>query len=201
MTSSARLSALADRYRIERELGQGGMATVYLAEDLKHRRQVALKVLKPELVEWTPDGNRLVVSGFASREVDWFAADATDQPSVLYSLPDSVRAYWASFTPDGRELLLGTNLGTEGAANISMVRLEGDSALKALVAGEGNEVAPRLSPNGQWLAYASDESGQHQVYVRPYPGPGPRVQLSDDGGTQPMWSRNGQRLFNGLATR
>ena len=51
MTSTeARLSsALADRYRIERELGQGGMATVYLAEDLKHHRQVAIKVLRPEL--------------------------------------------------------------------------------------------------------------------------------------------------------
>ena len=48
-SSSNRLSAaLADRYRIERELGQGGMATVYLAEDLKHDRKVAIKVLKPE---------------------------------------------------------------------------------------------------------------------------------------------------------
>ena len=46
----SRLSAaLSDRYRIERELGQGGMATVYLAEDLKHDRKVAIKVLKPEL--------------------------------------------------------------------------------------------------------------------------------------------------------
>ena len=42
-------AALADRYRIERELGQGGMATVYLAQDLKHRRRVAVKVLRPEL--------------------------------------------------------------------------------------------------------------------------------------------------------
>ena len=42
-------AALADRYRIERELGEGGMATVYLAEDLKHERQVAIKVLKPDL--------------------------------------------------------------------------------------------------------------------------------------------------------
>ncbi len=47
---TARLStALADRYRIERHLGEGGMATVYLAEDLKHERQVAVKVLRPEL--------------------------------------------------------------------------------------------------------------------------------------------------------
>ena len=50
MTDPARLTAaLADRYRLEHELGQGGMATVYLAEDLKHHRQVAIKVLKPEL--------------------------------------------------------------------------------------------------------------------------------------------------------
>ena len=49
-TAAARLStALSDRYRIERELGQGGMATVYLAEDLKHHRRVAVKVLRPEL--------------------------------------------------------------------------------------------------------------------------------------------------------
>ncbi|MEJ2187216.1 MAG: hypothetical protein P8Z36_14985 [Gemmatimonadota bacterium] len=50
MSDLSRLAAaLADRYRIERELGEGGMATVYLAEDLKHDRQVAIKVLKPEL--------------------------------------------------------------------------------------------------------------------------------------------------------
>jgi serine/threonine protein kinase len=53
-------SALADRYRIERELGQGGMATVYLAQDLRHDRKVALKVLKPELAA-VLGGERFVV--------------------------------------------------------------------------------------------------------------------------------------------
>jgi serine/threonine-protein kinase len=47
---TSRLStALADRYKIEKRLGEGGMATVYLAEDLKHKRKVAVKVLRPEL--------------------------------------------------------------------------------------------------------------------------------------------------------
>jgi serine/threonine-protein kinase len=49
VSDRSRLTAFADRDRIERELGQGGMATVYLAEDLKHRRKVAIKVLRPEL--------------------------------------------------------------------------------------------------------------------------------------------------------
>src|SRR5687768_15185448 len=49
MTIDRVSAALSDRYRLERELGQGGMATVYLAQDLKHDRKVALKVLKPEL--------------------------------------------------------------------------------------------------------------------------------------------------------
>ena len=56
-------TALADRYTIERELGQGGMATVYLAEDLKHKRHVALKVLKPELAA-VLGAERFVVENF-----------------------------------------------------------------------------------------------------------------------------------------
>ena len=64
MTTPDRLTvALADRYRIERELGQGGMATVYLAEDIKHKRRVALKVLKPELV-LDPATELIVVQNF-----------------------------------------------------------------------------------------------------------------------------------------
>jgi serine/threonine protein kinase len=69
--------ALADRYRIERELGRGEMATVYLAEDLKHGRRVALKVLRPELIPFASctisrHGRRRAMSPrWISRRSDW----------------------------------------------------------------------------------------------------------------------------------
>jgi serine/threonine-protein kinase len=54
---------------------------------------------------------------------------------------------------------------------------------------------PAFSPDGKWLAYGSNETGRYEVYVRPYPGPGPRVQISMDGGDSPAWARNGKELF------
>jgi eukaryotic-like serine/threonine-protein kinase len=53
----------------------------------------------------------------------------------------------------------------------------------------------RLSPDGRWLAYLSDETGRFEVYVRPFPGSGPRAQVSTGGGTEPVWSRDGGALF------
>jgi serine/threonine-protein kinase len=55
--------------------------------------------------------------------------------------------------------------------------------------------APRFSPNGQWVAYSSDESGTAEIYVRPFPGPGGRIQVSNDGGSEPVWSRDGRTLY------
>ncbi len=58
-----------------------------------------------------------------------------------------------------------------------------------------NELYPALSPDGDWLAYASDESGRREVYAEAFPGGGRRVQLSVDGGTEPIWSAKGQEVF------
>ncbi len=52
-----------------------------------------------------------------------------------------------------------------------------------------------LSPDDRWLAYVSNESGREEIYVRPFPGPGGRVQVSTEGGSEPMWSRDGRELF------
>ena len=57
------------------------------------------------------------------------------------------------------------------------------------------ETSPRFSPDGRWIAYASDESGRSEVYVQPFPGPGAKSQVSTTGGEQPRWRRDGKELF------
>ena len=52
-----------------------------------------------------------------------------------------------------------------------------------------------FSPDGRWIAFTSDESGQSEVYVQPFPGPGPKRQISSGGGQEPAWSHSGQELF------
>ena len=70
-----------------------------------------------------------------------------------------------------------------------------DGQTRPLIHTAANEITPEFSPDGQWLAYASSDSGIHQVYVQPYPGPGERIPISTKGGEQPVWSANGQELF------
>jgi Tol biopolymer transport system component len=68
-------------------------------------------------------------------------------------------------------------------------------AVRPLVVTRSNERAAVFSPNGGWLAFVTDESGRSEVYVQPFPGPGPKVTISSNGGAQPMWSRDGRELF------
>ena len=71
----------------------------------------------------------------------------------------------------------------------------GDRQPRPLIQTRFSDAYPDLSPDGRWLAYASNESNRPEVYVQPYPGPGPRQQVSVNGGTGPAWSRDGRELF------
>jgi len=66
---------------------------------------------------------------------------------------------------------------------------------KPFVQTSFDESYPASAPNRKWIAYTSDESGREEVYVRPYPGPGAKTQVSTDGGTGALWSRDGKELF------
>jgi serine/threonine protein kinase len=99
-----------------------------------------------------------------------------------------------SWTPDGKFLAI-TAGADSGYLEVWMVPVDGDHKPQTLVQGPFNAGGARFSPDGHWVAYVSDESGRNEVYVRPYPQAGARVQISADGGSQPVWSRNGRELF------
>jgi hypothetical protein len=71
----------------------------------------------------------------------------------------------------------------------------GDHKAQPFLQTPFTETAPVFSPDGHWLAYMSNESGRNEVYVQPYPGPGRKYQISTEGGTEPVWNRNGRELF------
>ena len=79
--------------------------------------------------------------------------------------------------------------------SFGMVRLEGEREPEMLLDTPFHEHTGMLSPDDRWLAYVSNESGREEIYVRRFPGPGGRVQISTEGGTEPLWSRDGRELF------
>jgi hypothetical protein len=73
--------------------------------------------------------------------------------------------------------------------------LDGNRPAEAFDIQKAPEGSPKFSPDGRWLAYCSNESGKPQVYVQAFPGPGAKIQISNDGGTDPIWKRSGGELF------
>jgi hypothetical protein len=80
------------------------------------------------------------------------------------------------------------------AGDVSAIR-RGTSEVTPFVNTRATEWGARLSPDDRWMAYTSNESGHWEVYVKPFPGPGARRQISTDGGAEIVWSRNGRELF------
>ena len=76
-----------------------------------------------------------------------------------------------------------------------LLALKEDGEASPILESEFDELVARISPNGQWMAYISNESGEFQVYVTSFPKPGSRHLISTDGGRQPVWAPNGKELF------
>jgi Tol biopolymer transport system component len=146
------------------------------------------------LVAWSPDGRHLVFGSdrFGYTNLFMQAADGSGRSERLVA---SERIQMPlSFTPDGR-LLFSEEVPGQGR-NIHALALNGSGEVSVVIATPANELNAEVSPDGKWLAYDSNESGQFEVYVRPYPNVGEaRWKISLQGGRQPLWSRDGRELF------
>jgi hypothetical protein len=76
-----------------------------------------------------------------------------------------------------------------------VAHVEGGQPAESFAREKAPEGSPKFSPDGRWLAYCSNESGKPQVYVQAFPGPGAKIQISSDGGTDPVWKRKGGELY------
>lgn len=97
-------------------------------------------------------------------------------------------------SPDGK-LVIGHNSG----GGLWVVPLpegsSGNAKLQPFLDSRSHKLDPAFSPDGHWVAYRSDETGNREIYVAPYPGPGGKVLMSTEGGTTPRWSSDGRELF------
>jgi Tol biopolymer transport system component len=145
---------------------------------------------------WSPDG-RYILFRAAQSGMSATRFDGAGKPQPLTE-SKNIQYPW-SFTPDGKRLAFQEQ--SVGAFHLWTVTLESNG--QGLRAGkpevflqtQAEERVPSFSPDGRWLAYSSNESGTFQIYVRAFPDKGGKWQISNSGGTYPMWSHNGHELF------
>ncbi len=141
---------------------------------------------------WTRDGRRVVYSpSGVGGALFWRSADGSGQAELLLETGSALSAH--SWTPDGK--VLAYYDASDGDRDIWTVSLVGEREPQPFVVTDFNERSPSFSPDGRWVAYASDESGQDEIYLRPYPGPGGKVTVSTAGGREPVWCPAGGELF------
>jgi hypothetical protein len=144
--------------------------------------------------EWTSDGQVIFVSQRDGKNGIWRQpADGSGPAELLYE--PEFEPFEALMSPDRKWIVYRTAPGARFSRDILAVPLVGEKKVIPLVTSPYTESMPRLSPNGKWLAYQSNETNRAEIYVRPFPGTGARVQVSDNGGQEPIWGRSGESLY------
>ncbi|MEP7327098.1 MAG: hypothetical protein ABI836_14200, partial [Gemmatimonadota bacterium] len=144
--------------------------------------------------EWTPDGARVMYtsSRAPANALWWQPADGSAAAELVVQDSNPIRE--GIVTPDGRAIVYRVDT-PDNNRDIKLMPLTGDRKPVPLIANINDDKEPRVSPDSRWLAYVSNESGREEVYLRTLSGGGGRIPVSVGGGGEPLWSRDGKRLY------
>jgi serine/threonine-protein kinase len=180
-------------------VANGGDAWVYDLADGRSTR-LTTEGLAPRYVVWDPTGSRVAYSstrGSSENNVWVGPVDGSGAPELLVEGEGGLDV--ESWSADGRVLVAHQHTANTGE-NLVTIPLDGATPeVRPFLANEFNTSGTVFSPDGQYVAYTSNESGVEQVYVRPFPGAGGQVTASVGGGREPVWGRNGELFYRGLS--
>ena len=143
---------------------------------------------------WTPDGKRIVFRSWQAGGMTMWTMPVDRSAAATRLDPTGNRQSPVSVSPDGRFVTFDQKDAQSGD-DAWVLPLAGREAPQPIARSRFDEGSAKFSPDGRWIAYSSDESGRPQVYIQPFPGPGPKVQVSNDGGIDPQWRRTGGELY------
>jgi serine/threonine-protein kinase len=149
----------------------------------------------PWFTAWTPDGRRVVYNLHKNDTLNlyWKPVDGSAPEEVLVDLGMMLQP--GSFSADGELFAFQSSDDPETGFDLWVLPMTGDNSPEPFLQTDANELHPVFSPDSRWLAYASNETGQYEVYVRPYPGPGGVMVVSSGGGFEPVWGPDGSEIF------
>ncbi|HYL34354.1 MAG TPA: protein kinase [Bryobacteraceae bacterium] len=148
---------------------------------------------------WSPDGRWIVFNRSQNGHLDLYrkASNGASAEELLYT--NNRQKYPTSFSPDGKWLLYMVYADGASKNQLWILPMQGAPASgQKPVPFQGtafNSSWGQFSPDGRWIAYASDESQRNEIYVAPFPGPGGKKQISTAGGDQPLWRHDGKEIF------
>jgi len=148
---------------------------------------------------WSPDDSRIYFLSMRTGGGDIYGKPSSGTGSDELAFSSGSVKTPASFSPDGRTLLFSA-LNPKTKWDLELLSLP-ERKVTTFLKTDFDENLGDFSPDGRWIAYASNESGRYEVYVQPFPGPGGKWQISTSGGSMPVWRRDGKEIFYLAADR
>jgi Tol biopolymer transport system component len=189
-----------DRRVVESRLDSQGSSDLWVVEQARETRFTFDPANDANPI-WSPDGNRIAFNSSRSGSIDLYLkpASGAGNEELLFKSNNNPKGAldWSS---DGRFILYG-ELDPKTNVDLWVLPLFGDQKPISVLQTTFTETQGRFSPDGRWIAYASNESGTFQVYVQSFPPSGGKWMISTNGGYQPRWRRDGKELFYLAADR